>query len=129
MKSKNTTEKGTTDYGIDSKPEKIDKWEKTSKQKLLVLPDFDLSEGLCGQTDPELFFPEKGSSHNLAIKICEACSVKIECRDWAIENEEKYGIWGGMTANERKRLNAKKWSRKRGRPRNSSQPQNIGKDN
>lgn len=60
--------------------------------------------GLCAQTDPEAFFPEKGDSNRDAKRICARCDVKAECLEWALDNDERYGVWGGLSENERKKL-------------------------
>ena len=36
--------------------------------------------------------------------ICRACSVQSECLEFAIENSEKFGIWGGLSERERRRI-------------------------
>lgn len=74
--------------------------------KHFELPDFELSDALCAQTDPELFFPDKfdNSYAHLAKKICAQCPVQIDCLDWAIRNKEEHGIWGGTTPRERQTL-------------------------
>lgn len=59
---------------------------------------------LCAETDPESFFPEKGGSTREAKKVCMACEVRIECLDYALENDERFGIWGGLSERERRRL-------------------------
>jgi WhiB family redox-sensing transcriptional regulator len=59
-------------------------------------------EALCIQTDPEAFFPEKGGSISYAKKICENCSVVDKCLDYALENDERFGIWGGLSERERR---------------------------
>ena len=59
---------------------------------------------LCAQTDPEAFFPEKGGSTREAKRVCRGCEVKAECLDYALENDERFGIWGGMSERERRRL-------------------------
>jgi WhiB family transcriptional regulator, redox-sensing transcriptional regulator len=59
---------------------------------------------LCAQTDPESFFPEKGGSTREAKRVCRSCEVKGECLDYALENDERFGIWGGMSERERRRL-------------------------
>jgi WhiB family redox-sensing transcriptional regulator len=51
-----------------------------------------------------LFFPERGASTRKAKAICNACEVKAECLDYAIVNGEKFGIWGGMSERERRRV-------------------------
>jgi WhiB family redox-sensing transcriptional regulator len=59
---------------------------------------------LCAQTDPEAFFPEKGGSTREAKRICSGCDVKAECLEYALANDERFGIWGGMSERERRRL-------------------------
>jgi ParB/RepB/Spo0J family partition protein len=60
---------------------------------------------LCAQTDPEAFFPEKGGSTREAKKVCRGCEVRGECLEYALEHGERFGIWGGMSERERRRLN------------------------
>ena len=59
---------------------------------------------LCAQTDPEAFFPEKGGSTREAKRICQGCEVKPECLEYALHNDERFGIWGGLSERERRRL-------------------------
>jgi WhiB family redox-sensing transcriptional regulator len=59
---------------------------------------------LCAQTDPEAFFPEKGGSTREAKKVCLACDVRVECLDYALAHDERFGIWGGLSERERRRL-------------------------
>ena len=61
-------------------------------------------QGLCAQTDPEAFFPEKGGSTREAKRICQACAVRDECLEYALEHDERFGIWGGLSDRERRRL-------------------------
>lgn len=61
-------------------------------------------QALCAQTDPEAFFPEKGGSTREAKRICMACSVRDECLEYALEHDERFGIWGGLSDRERRRL-------------------------
>ena len=60
-------------------------------------------KALCSQTDPEAFFPEKGGSTRDAKRVCAQCEVREQCLDWAIEHDERFGIWGGMSERERRR--------------------------
>lgn len=62
------------------------------------------ADSLCAQTDPEAFFPEKGGSTRDAKKVCGACIVKSQCLAYALENDERFGIWGGLSERERRRL-------------------------
>ena len=59
---------------------------------------------LCAQTDPEAFFPEKGGSTREAKKVCLGCDVRSECLEYALANDERFGIWGGLSERERRRL-------------------------
>ena len=59
---------------------------------------------LCAQTDPEAFFPEKGGSTREAKKICLGCEVRSECLEYALAHDERFGIWGGLSERERRRL-------------------------
>lgn len=60
--------------------------------------------GLCSQTDPEAFFPDKGGSTREAKKVCLQCEVRDECLQYAIDNDERFGVWGGLTERERRAL-------------------------
>ena len=67
--------------------------------------ELDWSElGLCAQTDPEAFFPEKGGSTREAKRICSGCEVRAECLEDALANDERFGIWGGLSERERRHL-------------------------
>jgi WhiB family transcriptional regulator, redox-sensing transcriptional regulator len=59
---------------------------------------------LCAQTDPEAFFPEKGGSTREAKKVCRACEVRSDCLEYALTHDERFGIWGGLSERERRRL-------------------------
>ena len=59
---------------------------------------------LCAQTDPEAFFPEKGGSTHEAKRVCMACEVRSECLEYALAKDERFGIWGGLSERERRRV-------------------------
>ena len=59
---------------------------------------------LCAQTDPEAFFPEKGGSTREAKKVCVGCDVRSECLEYALGHDERFGIWGGLSERERRKL-------------------------
>ncbi len=59
---------------------------------------------LCAQTDPEAFFPEKGGSTREAKRVCTGCEVRSECLEYALEHDERFGIWGGLSERERRKL-------------------------
>ena len=59
---------------------------------------------LCAQTDPEAFFPEKGGSTREAKRVCLSCDVRSQCLEYALAHDERFGIWGGLSERERRRL-------------------------
>lgn len=58
----------------------------------------------CRGADPDLFFPERGASTRTAKSICRECTVQAECLEYAVTSGEKFGIWGGMSERERRRI-------------------------
>jgi WhiB family redox-sensing transcriptional regulator len=58
----------------------------------------------CLGVDPDLFFPERGASTREAKGVCGGCEVRLECLEYALCNGEKFGIWGGLSERERRRL-------------------------
>lgn len=62
------------------------------------------ADALCAQTDPEAFFPEKGGSTRDAKRVCSECPVSEACLDYALAKDERFGIWGGLSERERRRL-------------------------
>ncbi len=58
----------------------------------------------CLGVDPDLFFPERGGSTREAKQVCRGCVVRVECLEYALSNGEKFGIWGGTSERERRRI-------------------------
>jgi WhiB family redox-sensing transcriptional regulator len=58
----------------------------------------------CLGVDPDLFFPERGASTKEAKEVCRGCVVREDCLEYALANGEKFGIWGGMSERERRRV-------------------------
>ncbi len=81
-----------------------------STPNLILVPLSDIEEltwqeqALCAQTDPEAFFPEKGGSTREAKRVCLSCDVRTDCLEYALEQDERFGIWGGLSERERRRL-------------------------
>lgn len=70
---------------------------------------------LCQQISTELFFPEASEDRVLVSQlksICGRCPHLQECAEWGI-NKERYGIWGGLTANQRRKIRIKRGIRLR----------------
>jgi WhiB family redox-sensing transcriptional regulator len=92
--------------------ERPEEWDDTPTERLGVLIDlFAVEEepewqdrALCAQTDPEAFFPEKGGSTREAKRICQGCDVRSECLEYALAHDERFGIWGGLSERERRKL-------------------------
>ena len=58
----------------------------------------------CMGVDPDLFFPERGASTREAKEVCRGCVVREDCLEYALANGEKFGIWGGLSERERRRI-------------------------
>ena len=72
-----------------------------------IFPAEDLSwqrQANCLGVHPDLFFPERGASTREAKEVCRSCVVRGDCLEFALRNGEKFGIWGGMSERERRRL-------------------------
>ena len=68
-------------------------------------PDGWRASALCAQTDPELWFPDRElgvDTSRTAKKICADCPVQFDCLEDALAHNEKFGIWGGMSREERR---------------------------
>jgi WhiB family redox-sensing transcriptional regulator len=66
-------------------------------------------QGACLSADPDLFFPisSRGVSAtqiDRAKRVCASCPVREQCLDFALSTQQQFGIWGGATEDERKRL-------------------------
>lgn len=62
-----------------------------------------IDRGLCKETDPEAFYPERGENVKAAKATCRACDVTAECLAYAITHRERHGIWGGLTERQRRK--------------------------
>ncbi|HVF54052.1 MAG TPA: WhiB family transcriptional regulator [Actinomycetota bacterium] len=58
----------------------------------------------CAEVEPEIFFPERGGSSKAARSVCNNCAVSAQCLEYALNNKEQFGIWGGTSERERRRL-------------------------
>ena len=90
------------------------RWTLTDDGVLAPRPAF-FDQANCRGVDSSVFFIERGVDNTgeivgIARAICDGCEVKDECLDHAIEANEKYGIWGGMTYTERRRLRRRRYA-------------------
>lgn len=67
-------------------------------------PDAWMAYGRCAEADPDAWFPEKGGSVRDPKQICRGCEVREKCLEYAIEHDERFGIWGGLSERERRKL-------------------------
>lgn len=59
----------------------------------------------CEEGDHEAWWPSGGGSPDqLAVRACERCPAKAECLDYAVKADEREGLWGGLTRDERRDL-------------------------
>ena len=61
----------------------------------------------CRNVDPEIFFPDGTAGPALleidrARALCAGCQVRARCLDWALRHGAAFGIWGGLTEDERR---------------------------
>lgn len=68
-----------------------------------------LRDAKCLEEDPELFFPvgRTGpaiSQTEVARAVCLACPVRPTCLEWALESGQDYGVWGGLSEEERRSI-------------------------
>jgi WhiB family transcriptional regulator, redox-sensing transcriptional regulator len=85
-----------------------------STPTMTARPADDLSPGwradaACRDADPELFFPDgeiraARAQVKMAKLICRGCAVSTICLSWALASGQEAGIWGGLTEDERCRL-------------------------
>ncbi len=92
------------------------------QQPLAQVPDdvqwFWQDHAACREADPLLFFHpqnERGSSRirrdREAKLVCAACPVRMECADYAVRAREPYGVWGGLSEEDREHIYARLDSR------------------
>lgn len=81
--------------------------ERASAARLLrgVLGMFEWAhDAACKNMDGNVFFPERGVPAETAKAVCRGCPVRLQCLEYALTAKERFGIWGGMSERERRRL-------------------------
>lgn len=68
------------------------------------LTEDELDEATCPQTDPDIFFAELGEGYHDAKKVCYGCPIAARCLAWALTEGFEYGVFGGASPPERKRI-------------------------
>lgn len=67
----------------------------------------------CKGEPIHIFYPPSGRRPTIALQVCQRCEVRQECLDYAIENHQHWGVWGGMT--ERQRFEEKRRRKRQSR--------------
>jgi WhiB family redox-sensing transcriptional regulator len=60
--------------------------------------------GACQGLNAEIFYPENEDHSDFALSVCEQCTVRIACLNYALDNREQQGVWGGATARDRRKM-------------------------
>jgi len=81
-----------------------------------ILDDTDnafMKYAACKGLSREIFFPERGANTQIkkALSICGVCPVKDDCLRYAMNNKIDFGVWGGMSANQRIRKARRSWKK------------------
>ncbi len=63
-----------------------------------------MARGNCRYEPPSTFFPSDGVGVEAAKRLCETCSVKEQCLEYALENRIDHGVWGGTSERQRRRI-------------------------
>lgn len=58
----------------------------------------------CLGIDADVFFPQRGEDVGSARRVCAGCPVKVQCLTFALNENEHYGIWGGLSERQRRQL-------------------------
>jgi WhiB family transcriptional regulator, redox-sensing transcriptional regulator len=67
-------------------------------------PDMWQDRAACFGIDPDVFFPTSEEEAGPALSHCTRCGIREMCLAWALKNGERYGVWGGLTEQQRRRL-------------------------
>jgi ATP/maltotriose-dependent transcriptional regulator MalT len=71
---------------------------------MIDMPEFS-QPALCAEVGGDDWYPEYESDNGAAAKrVCRACPARAECLEWALRNDERYGIWGGLSTGQRHKI-------------------------
>jgi WhiB family redox-sensing transcriptional regulator len=75
------------------------------------MPAFD-GKASCVEIGGDTWYPESGGEGLImareARKVCRGCEIRFPCLQWALDNAEPWGIWGGLTEVERRRITGRR---------------------
>lgn len=71
-------------------------------------------DAACANYDPELWFADQGAAdaYTEARAICNSCPVRETCLEWSLTHYVEYGMWGGLSAIQRKKMRSERGMRK-----------------
>lgn len=58
----------------------------------------------CATTGGDAFFPDKGGSTRDAKRVCANCDIRDACLEYALDHDERFGVWGGLSERERRQI-------------------------
>jgi WhiB family redox-sensing transcriptional regulator len=61
-----------------------------------------IEDAACADADPEIFFTAGLEPDAEAKKYCAFCPVRDECREYSLAAGEEFGVWGGLSEDERR---------------------------
>lgn len=66
--------------------------------------EINWSTGLCrtSKYDPDIWFADDDATTQVAANVCQLCPIRDKCLQWALDTGQKYGVWGGLTEDQRK---------------------------
>jgi WhiB family transcriptional regulator, redox-sensing transcriptional regulator len=85
-------------------------------RRALTQPATDVAwraRGACRSVDPEIFFPPANEPADTAVAYCRRCAVQAACLAWALQVEDRHGVWGATTPRERRAMQVI-WRARRG---------------
>lgn len=71
-------------------------------------PDRWQDQAACAGHDPDIWFRGRGGSIEEAREICWGCPVRTDCLQYALDNREIFGVWGGLSEKQRRRIRSKR---------------------
>jgi len=71
-------------------------------------PEWHANAACLGE-DVEVFFPHRGEDVSEAKRICEGCPVRTECLAFALDTGQHFGVWGGTSERQRRRMRHRAW--------------------
>jgi hypothetical protein len=84
-----------------------DEWTSVGYLLELLTPPPWHADAVC-KVHPDVdWFSHSATDEAFALAICAECPVRAECLAYAVERGERFGVWGGMTARQRRRLRAR----------------------